>query len=78
MCKYCDKAFTGDANDDLIGLDIEINGFRQFGIVTFIADSDGKASIQTYLDDQHGRYIAISSREIQYCPVCGRKLENGA
>lgn len=74
MCNYCKETFTGDANGDLIGLDVTVNGFSLFGIQTYIADSDGKANISTHLHDEHGRYIAIGSMEINYCPVCGRKL----
>ena len=74
MCKYCNETFTGDANDDLVGLDVEVNGFRLFGIQTYITDSDGKVYIKTHLDEEHGRYVAIGSMEIHYCPVCGRKL----
>lgn len=71
MCKYCNKTFTGDANDDLVELNVKVNNFRLFGIQTYIEDSDGKAYIKTHLHDQNGNYIAIGSTKIYYCPVCG-------
>lgn len=78
MCKYCNETFTGDANDNLINLEIKMNGFWMFGIQTHVEDSDGKAYIRTYLDDEGGCYIADGKMEIHYCPICGRKLEKGS
>lgn len=79
MCKYCSEIFTGNVSDyDLVRLKISMNGLGDlFGIQTWI-DSDsekGKAYIRTNFHDQHGRYIAVGEMQIQYCPMCGRKLE---
>lgn len=76
MCKYCDKTFTGNSNEKLVKLNIEVNGFRMFGVQTCVEDSDGKAFINTYITDQFGRCFASEAVKIQYCPVCGRKITN--
>ena len=76
MCKYCKETFTGNTNDDLVGVEIKVNGLSLFGIHTYVDDSNGKTYIKSHLDDEHGRYIAAETMEIFYCPVCGRKLRN--
>lgn len=74
MCKYCDVPFTGECNEKLVELKIEVNGFRMFGAHTCIESSDKKFFINTYLTEQFGRCFASERMEIQYCHVCGRKL----
>ncbi len=70
MCNYCKETFTGDANDDLVNIEIEVNGLRLFGIQTYIEGSDGKAHIKTHLDDEHGRYVVRPGAiKINYCPA---------
>ena len=75
MCQYCSKVFTRERNDNLVKLGIDVNGFTMFGVQTCIETEDEKAFINTYLTDQFGRCFTSKATEIQYCPVCGRKLE---
>lgn len=74
MCKYCNAAFNGESDESLIKLDVEVNDFKMFKIKTCIERSDEKAIINTYIDDQFGRCFTSRAMEIQYYPVCGRKL----
>ncbi|WP_300847525.1 hypothetical protein [uncultured Parasutterella sp.] len=76
MCKYCNAALNGESDESLIELDVEVNGFKMFKIQTHIERSDEKAVINTYIDDQFGRCFTSKAMEIQYYPVCGRKLTN--
>lgn len=76
MCKYCNATFNGESDENLIELDIKVNGFKMFKIQTCIERSDEKAVINTYIDDQFGRCFTSKAMRIQYCPVCGRKLTN--
>lgn len=76
MCKYCNATFNSESDENLIELDIEVNGFKMFKIQTCVERSDEKAVINTFIDDQFGRCFTSKAMEIQYCPVCGRKLTN--
>lgn len=76
MCEYCDKTFTGDINKEMVELEIDVNGYRMFGVHTCIEDSDENAVINTYLTDQFGRCFTNRAVKIRYCPVCGRKFDN--
>ena len=71
MCKYCDrKELEGDTITSII-----VDGFCLFGDTFMEIDTslglnkDGEIEEEIYLSN-----TCIASIKINYCPMCGRKL----
>ncbi|HEC0257399.1 hypothetical protein J0N61_06910 [Listeria monocytogenes] len=62
MCEYC-KNDSMMNNEPLLSFDEE---YKETGVVRL--DSDGNLGVFSY--------YGLTARNINYCPVCGRSLED--
>lgn len=72
MCKYCGKKIDDWDDTNLLATDLDLNGFKIAEVETTI-DEGNKLKLIVWSED-----CDIMSKvvmPIQYCPVCGRKLE---
>lgn len=74
MCDYCKNLFNGESNDLLTNLKVEIKGFELFSVFTRITDVTNEVTLETELSNMDGRSLVTVRKQIQYCPMCGRKL----
>lgn len=75
MCKYCTDKLDWS---ELIKKDIIVNG-KQFGglwcCVEALPRENGRY-IYAYVDGSDGEPIVEGDIKINYCPMCGEKLES--
>ena len=72
MCKYCDKDIDSWDDTNLLTVDLELNGLKIAEVETTI---DGGNKLKLIVWSEDCDMIADREMRIQYCPVCGRKLE---
>lgn len=68
MCEYCNKR---DNNKKQINID---NDFKEFYRVFFPSNQHPLLLIELDAEDKDG-YKATGYFRINYCPMCGRKIE---
>ena len=75
MCKYCKEFKTGDCNDSILTGMLKINGVELIGIDVFITDD----YLELFVDDaKYGSKLYKKKKKIKYCPMCGKKIEDGS
>ena len=71
MCKYCEPKHCTESGELAHGEEMIINdGIESDGDISACIWKDGVLNIETEVDDL---YAAI---HINYCPICGKKLQD--
>lgn len=77
MCKYCESLFNKNViPEDLIFGSLEVSPFRvELTVNTFIDRHTSPGEPRLYLGlDTNDHTLIYKSIKINYCPICGEKL----
>lgn len=69
-CVYCKELFTGDSNESISVIDLNISNINVIGVQVFINNKD----LEVLIDTPNGETVQKDIVRIKYCPFCGRKL----
>ena len=77
MCKYC-KGNENDYSDEILKFSTRVLCRGLYGEIDICHNWQTNELEATYLDSDANDYLLLEHVKINYCPMCGRKLEGEA
>lgn len=77
MCDFCKYIGKDNVSDDLLYTKCDCGVFGSLDAVVNVLDMQGKAYLSlAVIPELPGREIPVDEKEINFCPICGRQLNN--